>query len=294
MCIRDSNNIVKDKESLINSVINENKMKKVVTLKRKDVNEMVESIISRILMENNNECGMVEVDNPDTSSEERRDNNSHYAVDKNGKILMGWDHGDKEPDQLKKYPENYFWKDVKDLGVDPYSVKIHTKGWLEKHGLDPNNEKNWDRTHTSNKGSVDFNEGVNEELHNVIHKEGDDWKIRGHKGKDDNEKDGDWKANYKSKASAEAALRGYFAQKESKNKKGNKVDEATYNMTDNGDEQSALLKEISKLCDFGIDMTEKGNVTSAGGAFIQIKELAHKIYLSNKDNAVYSLSLIHI
>ena len=283
-----NNNIVKDKESLINSVINENKMKKVVTLKRKDVNEMVESIISRILMENNNECGMVEVDNPDTSSEERRDNNSHYAVDKNGKILMGWDHGDKEPDQLKKYPENYFWKDVKDLGVDPYSVKIHTKGWLEKHGLDPNNEKNWDRTHTSNKGSVDFNEGVNEELHNVIHKEGDDWKIRGHKGKDDNEKDGDWKANYKSKASAEAALRGYFAQKESKNKKGNKVDEATYNMTDNGDEQSALLKEISKLCDFGIDMTEKGNVTFAGGAFIQIKELAHKIYLSNKDNAVYS------
>lgn len=367
-----NNNIVKDKESLINSMINENKMKKVVTLKRKDVNEMVESIISRILMENSNECGMAEADNPDTSSEERRDNNSHYAVDKNGKILMGWDHGDKEPDQLKKYPENYFWKDVKDLGVDPYSVKIHTKGWLEKHGLDPNNEKNWDRTHTSNKGSVDFNEGdekedllkkadnahswnkfdrmvannstknrgkasptnhygdenlnvyddkgkmamtvmhpspvisnmakkmtgstmnsienegVNEELHDVIHKEGDDWKIRGHKGKGDNEKDGDWKANYKSKASAEAALRGYFAQKESKNKKGNKVDEATYNMTDNGDEQSTLLKEISKLCDFGIDMAEKGNVTSASGAFIQIKELAHKIYLSNKDNAVYS------
>ena len=43
-----NNNIVKDKESLINSMINENKMKKVVTLKRKDVNEMVESIISRI------------------------------------------------------------------------------------------------------------------------------------------------------------------------------------------------------------------------------------------------------
>ena len=59
-------------------------------------------------------------------------------------------------------------------------------------------------------------------------------------------------------------------------------------MTDNGDEQSTLLKEISKLCDFGIDMIEKGNGTSASGTFINIKELAHKIYLSNKDNAVYS------
>lgn len=371
-----NNNIVKDKESLINSMVNENKMKKVVSLKRRDVNEMVETIISKILKENYNECGMAEADNPDTSSEERRDNNSHYAVDKNGKILMGWDHGDKEPDQLKKYPENYFWKDVKDLGVDPYSVKIHTKGWLEKHGLDPNDENNWDRTHTSNKGSVDFNEGdekedllkkadnahswnkfdrmatnnqnknvgknkyypnsydhenlnvkngkggaamvsmldnpsvskygkalrstpaetdkalnnegCNEELHDVVHKEGDDWKIRGHKGKGDNEADGDWKANYKSKASAEAALRGYFAQKESKNKKGEKVNEATFDMTDNGDETSTILKKISQMCDFGQDMIEKQNVTSAAGVFIEIKELVHKLYLSNKDNAIYS------
>lgn len=283
-----NNNIVKDKESLINSMVNENKMKKVVSLKRRDVNEMVETIISKILKENYNECGMAEADNPDTSSEERRDNNSHYAVDKNGKILMGWDHGDKEPDQLKKYPENYFWKDVKDLGVDPYSVKIHTKGWLEKHGLDPNDENNWDKTHTSNKGSVDFNEGCNEELHDVVHKEGDDWKIRGHKGKGDNEADGDWKANYKSKASAEAALRGYFAQKESKNKKGEKVNEATFDMTDNGDETSAILKKISQMCDFGQDMIEKQNVTSAAGVFIEIKELVHKLYLSNKDNAIYS------
>lgn len=54
---------------------------------------------------------------------------------------------------------------------------------------------------------------VKEELHNVIHKEGGKWKIRGHKGKGTNEKDGDWAANYDSKESAEAALRGYFAKK---------------------------------------------------------------------------------
>ena len=51
------------------------------------------------------------------------------------------------------------------------------------------------------------------ELKDVIHKEGDVWKIRGHKGKGSNEKDGDWKADYKTREDAEAALRGYFASK---------------------------------------------------------------------------------
>ena len=52
-----------------------------------------------------------------------------------------------------------------------------------------------------------------ESLKNVIHKEGNKWKIRGHKGKGSNEKDGDWAADYDSKKDAQAALRGYFAKK---------------------------------------------------------------------------------
>lgn len=59
----------------------------------------------------------------------------------------------------------------------------------------------------------ELQEAVIKELHNVIHKEGGKWKIRGHKGKGTNEKDGDWAADYDSKESAEAALRGYFAKK---------------------------------------------------------------------------------
>lgn len=51
------------------------------------------------------------------------------------------------------------------------------------------------------------------ELKNVVHKEGDVWKIRGHKGKGTNEKDGDWNADYKTREDAEAALRGYFASR---------------------------------------------------------------------------------
>lgn len=51
------------------------------------------------------------------------------------------------------------------------------------------------------------------ELKNVIHKEGNKWKIRGHKNKGNNESDGDWSANYSSKEKAKAALRAYFAKK---------------------------------------------------------------------------------
>ena len=45
----------------------------------------------------------------------------------------------------------------------------------------------------------------NEELHNVIHKSGSKWKIRGHHG--------DWDATYDSKEDAEKGLRSYFANK---------------------------------------------------------------------------------
>lgn len=121
-----NNNIVKDKESLINSVINKNEMKKVVSLKRKDVNEMVESIISKILKEN-------------------------------------------------------------------------------------------------------------------------------------------------------------YHQQEN-----NIVKEAVHSMVDNGDETSVILKKISQKCDFGREMLEKRNVTSADGAFIEIQELAHELYTHNKDNEITS------
>lgn len=48
-------------------------------------------------------------------------------------------------------------------------------------------------------------EKLNEELHNVIHKVGNKWHIRGHHG--------DWNAEYDTKEKAEAALRAYHANK---------------------------------------------------------------------------------
>ena len=63
---------------------------------------------------------------------------------------------------------------------------------------------------SKNKCDFDFNEALNE-LNNVIHKEGDHWKIRGHKGVGHNEKEGDWPQNFKTKKSAENALKAYHA-----------------------------------------------------------------------------------
>ena len=55
---------------------------------------------------------------------------------------------------------------------------------------------------------------INEELHDVIVKVGNYWRIKGHAGKGTNSpKRGYWKAKYKTKEKAEAALKAYFANK---------------------------------------------------------------------------------
>jgi len=55
---------------------------------------------------------------------------------------------------------------------------------------------------------------LSEELHDVIVKVGDYWRIKGHAGKGTNTpKQGYWKAKYTSKKKAENALKAYFANK---------------------------------------------------------------------------------
>lgn len=59
----------------------------------------------------------------------------------------------------------------------------------------------------------DLKEYLIEELHNVICQDSaGNWRIKGHPGKGNNTKKlGYWKAKYKTKADAEAALKAYFA-----------------------------------------------------------------------------------
>lgn len=53
-----------------------------------------------------------------------------------------------------------------------------------------------------------------EDLHDVIVKVGDYWRIKGHAGKGTNTpKMGYWKAKYKTREKAENALKAYFANK---------------------------------------------------------------------------------
>ena len=55
---------------------------------------------------------------------------------------------------------------------------------------------------------------LTEELHDVIVKVGDYWRIKGHAGKGTNTpKCGYWKAKYETKEKAKNALKAYFANK---------------------------------------------------------------------------------
>lgn len=55
---------------------------------------------------------------------------------------------------------------------------------------------------------------LTEDLHDVIVKVGDYWRIKGHAGKGTNTpKRGYWKAKYKTREKAENALKAYFANK---------------------------------------------------------------------------------
>ena len=57
-------------------------------------------------------------------------------------------------------------------------------------------------------------EYLTEELHDVIVKVGDYWRIKGHAGKGTNTpKLGYWKAKYETREKAEAALKAYFVNK---------------------------------------------------------------------------------
>ena len=55
---------------------------------------------------------------------------------------------------------------------------------------------------------------ITEELHDVIVKVGDYWRIKGHAGKGTNTpKMGYWKAKYETREKAENALKAYFTNK---------------------------------------------------------------------------------
>lgn len=74
-------------------------------------------------------------------------NNTHFAVTKDSnKILFGWDYSDVDPEELRRFKNDYFFNDIRDM-FDDYSnvgnVLILTRKSLEKRGLNPNDTNNW-------------------------------------------------------------------------------------------------------------------------------------------------------
>lgn len=196
---------------------------KIIKVKGSELREMLENIVSDTLIEGRKQNELNEIRSivesvvRKTLVESYGENYTHFLL-QGDRIINGWDYsslmdedGKFDNASIKEYSK----MDVIDMGLDPKTVKVYTRRGLEKKGINPNDDANWgnlnEPSNTPNMG--ESCESVNEELHDVIHKEGDNWKIRGHKGKGDNEADGDWNANYKSKESAEKALKAYFANK---------------------------------------------------------------------------------
>jgi predicted peptidase len=96
-----------------------------IKLTESELKDMVESAIKKCLKESIN-----------------NQNYTHFAV-QDGKIINGWDYNGYEPDELKMDKKYYFYDDMADAGLNPKQYKIYTKKFLEKHGIDPNDDNNW-------------------------------------------------------------------------------------------------------------------------------------------------------
>jgi hypothetical protein len=70
-------------------------------------------------------------------------NYTHFAVNKGtNKIVNGWDYNDIDSSELKSFANDYFWDEIKDMGLNPKDFKILTKKSCIKQGIDPNDEVN--------------------------------------------------------------------------------------------------------------------------------------------------------
>lgn len=102
-------------------------MSKLVKLTEADLHNMIINAARRIIRE---------------SSEE--DNYTHFAVNKNTKMIVnGWDYSGYDPSELRQFKRDYFFDDLEDYGLNPKDYTIVTRAYLERQGIDPNDQSNW-------------------------------------------------------------------------------------------------------------------------------------------------------
>lgn len=129
-----NNNIVRDKESLINSVINENKkqMKNIVNINRTNLTELVKNVTKQVM-----ESQMVQ--------EEPTNDYKHYThfAIQNGKIVDAWEYANVPAEDLRNFKNDYFTVDIKDMGLNPKEVKVWSRKFALRNGLNPDDTDNW-------------------------------------------------------------------------------------------------------------------------------------------------------
>lgn len=102
-------------------------MNKITRLTESDLHNMIINAARRIIRE---------------SSEE--DNYTHFAVNKNTKMIVnGWDYSGYDPTELRQFKRDYFFDDLRDYDLNPKDYTIVTRAYLERQGIDPNDQSNW-------------------------------------------------------------------------------------------------------------------------------------------------------
>jgi len=70
---------------------------------------------------------------------------THFAVFKDSnKIATAWEYGDIEPEELRSEKKHYFFNDLVDWDIDPKSVNILSRKYLERKGINPFDWDNWE------------------------------------------------------------------------------------------------------------------------------------------------------
>jgi hypothetical protein len=116
--------------------------KQIIRLTESDIHRMVKNATYRIIKE------MAE-------SGVDKNGNNYFAVNKRtGLIVYGWDYRDEDPSDLKSFKNDYFFIDLKDNDLNPKDYKIVTGKYLQRNGVDINDEMNcW-----SNNGEIPYAE----------------------------------------------------------------------------------------------------------------------------------------
>lgn len=102
-------------------------MNKITRLTESDLHNMIINAARRIIRE---------------SSED--DNYTHFAVNKNTKMIVnGWNYSGYDPTELRQFKRDYFFDDLRDYDLNPKDYTIVTRAYLERQGIDPNDQSNW-------------------------------------------------------------------------------------------------------------------------------------------------------